>query len=71
MAVQWLQLWSGLGAEPQNLAHQFRAQEVSTPRLDLGTVAASQGKCPVLPGQATRKGLQCFTDGAGRWGEVT
>lgn len=50
MTVQWLQLWSGLGAEPQNLAHQVQAQEVSTPRLDLGTVAASQGKCPVLHG---------------------
>lgn len=50
MGVQWLQLWSGLGAEPQNLAHQVRAQEVSTPGLDLGTVAASQGKRPVLPG---------------------
>lgn len=50
MGVQWLQLWSELGAEPQNLAHQVRAQEVSTLGLDLGTVAASQGKRPVLPG---------------------
>ena len=45
MGVQWLQLWSELGAEPQNLAHQVRAQEVSTLGLDLGPLRVNALSC--------------------------
>lgn len=64
---------SRLGAEPRPAAHLAGAQAVCTPALGFGTAAtAPRSKGPVLPGRATRRGLQCFeTDGEDHWGEVT